>query len=95
MRNLIGSPSFIIIGEGSIFWLKKKKEIKASLEDHAKKERTFILDIVVIFLISVEKMLSKTANFASILSVREQIIEAQQGDIYNGELEGDVECRKR
>ena len=40
-------------------------------------------------------MMSKMDILTRILSVREQIIEAQQGDIYNGELEGDVECRKR
>ena len=42
------------------------------------------------FLISVEKMMSKVAYFASILFVRKQIMEAKKGDIYNGELESDV-----
>ena len=39
-------------------------------------------------------MMSKMDILTRILSVREQIIEAQQGDIYNVELEGDVVCRK-
>ena len=36
-----------------------------------------------------------SAYFASILFDRKQIMEAQKGDIYNGELEDETECRER
>ena len=69
-----------------------KKEDKVSLEEHVIKERKFILYIVVMFMINVEKMMSKTAHFTSNLSVRKQIMEVQKGDFYNGELVGSNEC---
>ena len=72
-----------------------KTELNTSLKNTLQKERKFILYIVVIFLICFEKIMSISTNFASILFVRRQIMEAQKGDCYWGEFEGDYECCQR
>ena len=47
------------------------------------------------FLMSFEKMMNKQASITRILSVSKQIIEAQKGDIYNGEFSVEIMCWQR